>query len=181
MLYQCTLYSILYIRSFIYLLFISFSKQLNFVWGEKQNTHIPPPVGHMIDWRRAEVRDPIHSRTQMPSEFTSLRNDQCQKHFIIPFTHRVGWAGRKFKYRPMFNLFMIIFGFLVFSWMLLCHFTRFLHVRHAESWNDRNLTGLPKYKMESQFRLGKFRQILQNWLFLLNFLFATWGSEKHYT
>ena len=99
MLYQCTLYSILYIRSFIYLLFISFSKQLNFVWGEKQNTHIPPPpVGHMIDWRRAEVRDPIHSRTQMPSEFTSLRNDQCQKHFIIPFTHRVGWAGRKYYF-----------------------------------------------------------------------------------
>ena len=92
------MYSILYIRSFIYLLFISFSKQLNFVWGEKQNTHIPPPVGHMIDWRRAEVRDPIHSRTQMPSEFTSLRNDQCQKHFIIPFTHRVGRAGRKFYF-----------------------------------------------------------------------------------
>ena len=126
MLYQCTLYSILYIRSFIYLLFISFSKQLNFVWGEKQNTHIPPPVGHMIDWRRAEVRDPIHSRTQMPSEFTSLKKWPMSKAFYYSFYPQgwLGWAKILFQLENSGD-----------SWIPgmpecpVCHFTGFFECR----------------------------------------------------
>ena len=87
---------------------------LNFVWGGNQNTPPPylvkilafvynpsadsplRPVGWLIDcyWREG-ARNPVHSSTQAPSVFTSLRNYRCQNQFITLFTHRVGWAGWK--------------------------------------------------------------------------------------
>ena len=91
---------------------------LNFVWGGKQNKPPPPiprknlgvciqPISRQTtetswshDWLidcywREGARNPVHSRTQAPSVFTSLRNYRCQNQFITLFTHRVGWAGWK--------------------------------------------------------------------------------------
>ena len=126
MLYQCTLYSILYIRSFIYLLFISFSKQLNFVWGEKQNTHIPPP-SWSHDWLAAGGGSWPHPLTHTNAvRIYQPKKWPMSKAFYHSFYPQgwVGWAKILFQLENSGD-----------SWIPgmpecpVCHFTGFFECR----------------------------------------------------